>query len=157
MSRYIHIFVLVITLVLSLIHLNYATSLDYERKFEQLLIKHLESRIISGIETSVIDYNKLTDSHNFSALVEQAVSIDVEPLSTNQQKAFYLNIYHLALIQHIVNLYPIQSVADVNAASKQLTFYNQICITINNQNYSLDAISNQIKTKFNDPRMLTVF
>lgn len=68
-------------------------------------------------------------------------------MSENEQKAFWLNIYNISIIDEVLKNYPVKSVMDIEG------FFTEKRLVVHGEKYSFDDIEKIELKKLGDPRV----
>ena len=101
---------------------------------------------------------KRQDLHSY---ITEMQKIDPLTLNTNEQKAYWFNLYNAVTVKVVLDEYPIKSIRDIGASLGGIIPggpWKLKIININNQMLSLDDIEHEIvRPKFNDYRVHFAF
>lgn len=117
---------------------------DSKSFFEQ--VDRFFSKTVKG---KTVDYRAVHAEPEFlAAILELVKKMDIESLSEQETKAFWINLYNLLVIQRVIDHYPIQSPKDVPG------FFESPFFRLGGKKYSLDEIEKGILYKqFPDARL----
>ncbi len=123
---------------------NLASQTVDHSKWDAILKKHVTA-------AGVVDYSGLKIKKvELKAILTQYAQINPATLKSNEQLAFYINLYNLATVQLIVDNYPLKSIKDLDAGKP----WDVKRIMLNGQKKSLNDIENNIvRPTFKDPRI----
>lgn len=111
--------------------------------WNMMLNKHVST-------SGTVDYASFKSDPNFERYISILESANPEDAtwSTNDKKAFWINVYNSFTIKLILDNYPVKSINDIKSP------WDKKFISINGVNYSLNQVENEIlRPKFNDPRV----
>ena len=96
-------------------------------------------------------YNNKNDVEALRQVINDFSYVEVESLTGNEQKAFYINLYNAATLQAILDNYPLQSVTEI---LPEFGIFKKKWITLGEAQLSLDEIEKWILLKkFPDARI----
>lgn len=95
-----------------------------------------------------VDYASFKNDPNLSRFLRMMEAADPSGWSTNEQKAFWINVYNIYTIKLIIDNYPVKSINDIGSP------WDKKFINIAGKSYSLNQVENEIlRPRFNDPRV----
>jgi hypothetical protein len=97
-----------------------------------------------------IAYEKLNANSSDKNMIKEAFlnfqKLVPSTMSKNEQKAYWINLYNITVIQEIVENYPVKSINDIpNVFTKKI-------VTVEGERLALDDIEKQKLRTFDDPR-----
>ena len=117
----------------------------------QVIYQELETEMDSFFKTYVsngvvlyADAKEESASKNLSARIK---GFGYASLSKQQQKAFFINVYNFAVIDKVIDKYPITSVHEI------VDFFEKKDIQLIDKKVSLDQIENELLSPKDDPRL----
>lgn len=111
---------------------------DFFDQTDSFLSKH--------VKNGLVDYEAIYRSQ--IELNELMMGVAEAPVQEESKKAYLINVYNLAVIYKVIQLYPIRSPQDDG------TFFTKKDVLIGGDKTSLDAIENQVlRPEYDDPRM----
>lgn len=130
----------------------WASSPLFEPLWNALLKKNVSYQSKNLIRTSVVNYESLKESQSFSSIVRSLELVQLSSLEPGDEtKAFWINVYNIAVVKLIIEAYPVQSVKDIGNAIQPV--WTMDAIIVDHTPYSLDMIAKEILDKYKDPRL----
>lgn len=129
--------------VLTLLFLASAATAELHDPFDELLVKH--------VTIGAVDYAGLQkDEAPLDAYLATLAKTDIEKLTANEQKAFWINAYNAFTIKLILNHYPgVESIKDIPRGDR----WNWEGWVVGGEKQSLDAIEHEFLRPLGDPRI----
>jgi hypothetical protein len=106
------------------------------------------------VQNSKVDYAGFkSDEHELDSYLETLAQIDPDKLETNEQFAFYINLYNARTIKLILIRYPdLQSIKDLGSLLQSP--WKKPIVKLKGQLVTLDHIEHDIlRPRFRDPRV----
>lgn len=104
----------------------------------------LSENVIRG---KVDYYNIKKDINTLDKILAISNDLDLENISDNEYKVFWINLYNLCVIKGVTNDLKISSPLDVNG------FFDVITYKVGHKNITLNDIENKLlRDKYSDPR-----
>ncbi len=120
---------------------------DYS-KYEELLETYVK---VDGVHYSAWAEND-DDKATLEAFIEHMGQVAVDELSAVAQVAFYINLYNAAMLQIVLENYPLESVKTIGVLP--FSVFKKDLITLGDSKVSLDDIEKGILlNKYFDPRI----
>jgi Protein of unknown function, DUF547 len=128
-------------LTISISSFSQSTSTMFFQKANDFFYQYVSSSKVNYKEVK----NNATD---LKELVDIVAMMNLDSLTKNEKKAFYINAYNLLVIQQLVSKYPIKSPLDVAG------FFETTKFSIAGKKHTLNAIENDIlRKKYSDARL----
>lgn len=111
---------------------------------------HILSNAVSS--TGKVDYQKIKAdySNDLKQISTEWSKVKASELKSNDELAFWINLYNLSTVQLIVNHWPVKSIRDIENGSP----WDKKWIKVNGDVLSLNQIEHDIiRKKFNDARI----
>ncbi|WOO39736.1 DUF547 domain-containing protein [Rubellicoccus peritrichatus] len=125
----------------------WANSVDYS-EYDRLLKAYVDE---DGVRYQAWHDNE-ADVEALNTFLEEAAKVDVPSLSKEEQKAFYINLYNAAMLQIVLEKYPLKSVKYIGLMP--FSIFKKERIPQGDQLLSLDMIEKGILLKeYFDPRI----
>jgi len=112
------------------------------KEWDVLLKKHVDKNGFVDYKGFLISKSELTNYINYLSK-----NVPDKSWTTQEQLAYYINIYNALTINLILENYPIKSIKDISKP------WGKTVITLNNNDYSLGDIEHKILRKINEPRI----
>ena len=113
------------------------------------------AKLLSGyVHNGKVDYAGFkADEHELDSYLETLAQINPDNLETNEQFAFYINLYNSWTIKLILTRYPdVESIKDLGSLFQSP--WKKPIVKLNNQIVTLDHIEHDIlRARFRDPRV----
>ena len=126
------------TILLLISSLSFSQTDDFFDKADAFLSKH--------VKNGLVDYEAIYRSQ--VELNELMMSIEEAPIKEDSKKAYLINVYNLAVIYKVIQLYPILSPQDDG------TFFTRKDLTVGGEKTSLDILENEVlRPYYKDARL----
>jgi len=113
-------------------------------KWQDILENYIETEHESGVY--LFDYSSI-DDEDFAQLkeyIQQLASIDPRQYQSNEQKAYWINLYNALTVKLILDNYPLDSITSLGASVTAFGPWDDEVISIAEQKLSLNDIEHQI-------------
>lgn len=124
--------------------------------YESLWTTILEDNVREGkkknIKSNLVRYKDVAQSQTFSSLIRHIGLFDLSQLKDrNEQLAFWINMYNIAVVHTLAQNYPIPSIKDTGTLINPI--WDRPLINVGGNYYSLNEIETKILLKLNEPRI----
>jgi len=112
--------------------------------WQNLLDDYLVTDTDSGV--NLFDYGGLIDDDRqpLDDYVQALVTQNPLELNSQEQKAYWINLYNAATVQLILDNYPLTTITDLGESLTDFGPWNDIAVTVNNIELSLNDIEHRI-------------
>lgn len=121
---------------------------SYTDTWTALLKDHTKTKEKSGIQTVLVDYKGVKRDPRWNKLLDEVRNVDINNFSTQETKAFWINIYNIGAVKMVIDNHPLKSIK--NAGTLLNPVWNKDIIDIQGQSYSLGYIEHKILRKTGD-------
>lgn len=143
---------LISLLILIFTFTTYAEFSDFFVKWDTLLIKYSSPSKRDNINTVVVNYKELQTDNLYRELISDIKLFDPGKLETQKEKlAYWINIYNIGSAKMITDNYPVKSIRKLGSLFKSV--WKKDILKINDKDYNLLEIENDILRKMNDERV----
>jgi len=119
--------------------------------YSTLLSQHIVNKEVSGITTSLVDYQGFSQDPLYSDLLERLALYDSTALRGNNKLAFYINAYNLLAIKLVIDHKPKRSIRDIGSWFSPV--WQKPAGVLAGKTISLDTIEHKILRKMKEPRI----
>lgn len=124
--------------------------------YENLWTSILQDNVIEGrkknVRAHLVRYEDIAESQTFSSLIRHIGLFDLSQLKDkNEQLAFWINMYNIAVVHTLAQNYPIPSIKDAGTLIHPI--WDRPLINVGGNYYSLNEIENKILKKLDEPRI----
>jgi len=122
---------------------NSTKAVDHEA-WQIVLDDYLVTDTDSGV--NLFDYGGLLDDDRqpLDDYVKTLVALNPLEFNSQEQKAYWINLYNAATVQLILDNYPLTTITDLGESLTDFGPWNDIAVTVNNIELSLNDIEHRI-------------
>lgn len=123
----------------------------YEIQWNSLLQKNVKFTSKKQTEGTFVDYEGIKNSQSFTSLIRNIAQFDTQNLKTeNAKKAFWINVYNIAVVKLVIENYPTASIHTPNDD----ILWKRPVIFVNNKIMTLQDIEFGKLSEFDDFRII---
>ena len=124
--------------------------------YESLWTTILRENVVKGkrknIKSNLVRYKHLSQSQTFSSLIRHIGLFEPSQLKSRQEQlAFWINMYNIAVVHTLAQHYPIHSIKDAGTMISPI--WERPLINVGGSYFSLDEIETKILKKLDEPRI----
>lgn len=105
------------------------------------------------VKDGVVNYKGLKDDKRFAGYVALLMKTDPNTISRQNRLTFWINVYNAFVLKVVCDKYPIKSIMSKTAYALGKSNFQKKLVTINDVQYSLNDVENNIIRPFGDPRI----
>ena len=94
-----------------------------------------------------------SDLKTISEIVMIYRSTDPRPLTPNERKALYINLYNAKVVETVLLENPKLSIKELSKGLNPLEIFNRSTMNFDNKRTSLNALEKRLREEFKDPRI----
>lgn len=121
---------------------------NYTDTWTSLLKDHTEPSEKNGIQVVLVDYEGIKGDNRWKQLLDEVSSENLDSLSTEETKAFWINVYNIGAVKMVIDNHPLKSIKNAGTLLKPV--WKKEIIDIQGKNYSLGYIEHEILRKTGD-------
>ncbi len=115
----------------------------------QTYLDHVDSFLNQHVKNGLVDYKTIRkDQSQLQSILSKAEKISLKASDAKHYQAFWINSYNIAVINGIIDNYPVKSPLDKKG------FFDETTYNLGRMSITLNDIENKLlREKFNDPRV----